>query len=113
MEIWIYLSLGATPPIGLPRKMPLPSHTQIQIFDFSMTPDQYDAFEILKAIPPSEDMDTAIRIIRELDGELGMVKAQLLAVITLYRQDMMREMRSGFNTDEFMEGLAKVMAAPK
>jgi hypothetical protein len=78
-----------------------------------MTPDQHSTFEQLKALPLSDNMTLAIRIIRELDDELDVTKAQLLAVMTLYRMDMMREQRGGFNPLEFAEGLAKVMAAPK
>lgn len=78
-----------------------------------MTPDHHNTFEQLKALPPTEDLSLAIQLIRELDTELDVTKAQLLAVMTLYRMDMMREQRGGFNPLEFAEGLAKVMAAPK
>ena len=75
-----------------------------------MTPEQYEIFDTLI---PTEDVAPAMRLIEQLDAELDATKAQLLAVMTLYRQDMMREMRGGFDAKAFAEGLAKVMAAPK
>jgi len=78
-----------------------------------MTPDQHSTFDQLKALPLSDDITSAIKLVTELDAELDVTKAQLLAVMTLYRQDMMREMRGGFDAKAFAEGLAKVMAASK
>jgi hypothetical protein len=50
-----------------------------------------------------------IELVKDLESELAIVRAQLVLVTGSYRRDMMREMRSGFDVDEFEERLTGLM----
>jgi len=53
------------------------------------------------ALNPSEQNLEIITHLETLLARISVLEANLMSVVLAYRRDLMREMRSGFNEDEF------------
>jgi len=53
------------------------------------------------ALNPSEQNLKIITHLETLLARISVLEANLMSVVLAYRRDLMREMRSGFNEDEF------------
>ena len=72
-----------------------PPPTRIQIYDFSID-------------KPTEQEAQLLAAVDQLLARISVLEGNLMAVTLEYRKDLMREMRSGFDGDEFDERIRKL-----
>ena len=68
------------------------------------------AKELILELEQTEQNQLVILCLEQLMARISILEANLMSVVLAYRRDMMREMRSGFDEDEFDEMVNKITA---